>query len=114
MGSTACSHVTIIPATTFAQPSFKHVAPINAPNFKTNFILTSADMSLATLANANNLIGAVSGAYFAGGMIGAIATSEATDPLGLAIEYLFVLLACIHWWWHASRLGTWPCSSLLD
>ncbi|KAI1617377.1 general substrate transporter [Exophiala viscosa] len=78
MGSTASSYVSVITATTFAQPSFVEY------------------MQLATLPNANDLIGAVSGAYFAGGMVGAIVTSEATDYLGRRISiFISCLIACI-------------------
>jgi MFS family permease len=49
-------------------------------------------MELATLPNANNLIGAVSGAYFAGGMVGAIVTSEATDRFGRRVS---IFISCL-------------------
>jgi MFS family permease len=49
-------------------------------------------MELATLPNANDLIGAVSGVYFGGGMIGAIATSEATDYFGRRVS---VFISCL-------------------
>jgi MFS family permease len=60
-------------------------------NLKADFF-DSVDMALATLPNANDLIGAVSGAYFAGGMIGAIIASEATDHLG---RRLSIFVCCI-------------------
>lgn len=59
-------------------------------------LIDRADMKLATLPNANDLIGAVSGAYFAGGMVGAIITSEASDYLGRRISiFICCLVGCI-------------------
>lgn len=53
-------------------------------------------MRLATLPNANDLIGAVSGAFLAGGMVGAIVTSEATDYLGRRVSiFISCLVGCV-------------------
>ena len=54
--------------------------------------IDSEYMKLATLPNANDLIGAVSGVFFAGGMVGAIVTSEATDYLGRRIS---ISISCL-------------------
>lgn len=53
-------------------------------------------MKLDTLPNANDLIGAVSGVFFAGGMIGAIGSSEITDYFGRRASIsISCLVACI-------------------
>ena len=57
-----------------------------------SYVFDSADMKLATLSNANDLIGAVSGCFFAGGMIGAFAASEVTDYLGRRVS---IFISCV-------------------
>jgi MFS family permease len=58
--------------------------------------VTSEYMRLAVLPNAKALIGAVSGVYFAGGIIGAIVTSEATDYFGRRVSiFISCLVGCI-------------------
>jgi len=81
IGSIACAYVVVIPATTFAQPSFMYVSQ-SQQSFQALISSTSTYMGLDTAPNATQLIGAANGLSFAGGLIGALLQAKQSDKLG--------------------------------
>ncbi|KAK6373981.1 hypothetical protein LTS17_007951 [Exophiala oligosperma] len=70
LGSVACAYVTVITATTLAQPSF------------------IVYMGLDKAANATQLTGATNGVYIAGALIGSLLSSQSSDVLGRRMSIL--------------------------